>query len=196
MKIKICLTHSAEPFPQGRRKGAKVGKVVILCCLLLLLGCQQGEKPEEVVRQVQLKVAQVVSGQTIEVVGTVEQPSLISHVRLLGIDAPDLQQRPWGDAAKQHLEEMIGGKPVILEFDLQEKDQFGRTLAYVWKDGVLLNEQLVKNGDALFVSRSPNHKYDLRLERAQQWARIMGLGIWNPDKPMRLSPAEFRRQYR
>jgi micrococcal nuclease len=64
----------------------------------------------------------------------------------------------------------------------------------VWKNKVLLNEELVKQGNAMFVGRSPNHKYDQRLERAQQWARLMGQGIWNPEKPMRLTPAEFRRQ--
>ncbi len=184
MKIKICFLPVA-----------KVQRIVILSCLLLLVACQPQKKPEESTR-VQIKVAQVVSGQTLEVVGIGEQPSLISQVRLLAIDAPDLQQRPWGDAAKERLEALVGEQAVKLEFDVQMKDKFGRTLAYAWKDEVLLNEQLVKEGYALFVGRSPNHKYDLRLERAQQWARLMGQGIWNPEKPMRLTPAEFRRQYR
>jgi len=170
-------------------------KILILLCLLLLVACQHQNKPAEST-QVPLKVSQVVSGQALEVVGITEQPSLISQVRLLSIDAPDLQQRPWGDEAKERLEALIGEQPVILEFDLEAKDKFGRTLAYVWKDGVLLNEQLVKDGYALFVARSPNHKYDLRLERAQQWARLIGQGIWNPEKPMRLTPAEFRSQNR
>ena len=171
-------------------------KILILLCLLLLVACQP-QKNEEQSKQVFLKVAQVVSGQALEVVGTANQPTLISQVRLIGIDAPDMQQRPWGIEAKQQLEALIEeGQPVRLEFDMSEKDKFGRTLAYVWKDMVLLNEQLVKNGYALFVARSPNHKYDQRLERAQQWARLMGQGIWNPESPMRLTPAEFRRQNR
>jgi micrococcal nuclease len=172
-----------------------VQKILILLCLLLLVACQPQNKPEEST-QVQVKVTQVVSGQTLKVMGLGNQPSLISQVRLLGIDAPDLQQRPWGDEAKERLEAEVLEHPVILEFDVQVKDQLGRSLAYAWKNGVLLNEQLVKQGYALFVGRSPNHKYDLRLERAQQWARLMGLGIWDPEKPMRLTPAEFRRQYR
>jgi micrococcal nuclease len=170
-------------------------KILILLCVVLLVACQPQQQLNET-RQVQVKVAQVVSGQTLEVLRMPEQPTLVSQVRLLAIDAPDMQQRPWGDDAKQHLEELIGGQPVMLEFDLEEKDKFGRTLTYVWKDKVLLNEQLVKDGYALFVMRSPNHKYDQRLERAQQWARLVGVGIWNPDQPMRLTPAEFRRQNR
>ncbi|BAZ66412.1 MAG: thermonuclease family protein [Pelatocladus maniniholoensis HA4357-MV3] len=168
-------------------------KLVILSCLLLLVvGCQPRNKSLENT-QVQVKLAQVVSGQTLEVLGMGDQPNLISQVRLLGIDAPDLQQRPWGDTAKERLQALIKGESVTLEFDVEGQDKFGRILAYVWQDQVLLNEELVKQGQALFVGRSPNHKYDQRLERAQQWARIMGLGIWNPEKPMRSTPAEFRR---
>lgn len=172
-----------------------MNKIAILSCILLLLvGCQSPKKPEQSA-QMQVKVAQVVSGQTLEVLGMGDQPNLITQVRLLGIDAPDLQQRPWGNAARERLQELIAEQPVMLEFDVEVNDKFRRTLAYVWKDKVLLNEQLVKEGQALFVARSPNHKYDQRLERAQQYARLMGVGIWNPEKPMRLTPAEFRRQY-
>lgn len=160
------------------------------------MGCQP--KTPLADNQPLVKVARVVSGQTLEVLGLAEQPNLISQVRLVGIEAPDLRQRPWGDAAKDTLETMIGGAEqyVKLEFDIQAKDKIGRTLAYVWKDKVLLNEQLVKQGNVLFVARSPNHKYDQLLDRAQQWARLMQQGIWNPEKPMRLTPAEFRRQNR
>jgi micrococcal nuclease len=188
MKSEISLTQ--------RRKDAKVFRITTLLCLLLLVACQSQKKVEDPNRML-VKVAQVVSGQTIEVVGIGEQPSLITQVRLLNIDAPDLQQRPWGDAAKQRLEALIGGEQsVMLEFDVEVKDSFGRTLAYAWKDRVLLNEQLLKEGHGLFAPRSPNNKYDRRLERAQQWARLIGEGIWNPQKPMRLTPGEFRRQYR
>ncbi len=169
-------------------------KIAILTCLLLLMSCQNKNQLAD--NQAQVKVARVVSGQSLEVLGMAEQPNLISQVRLIGVDAPDLRQRPWGEAAKEQLEDLTGNaeQPVILEFDLEAKDKIGRTLAYVWKDKVLLNEELVKQGNALFVGRSPNHKYNQRLERAQQWARLMGQGIWNPEKPMRLTPAEFRRQ--
>jgi len=63
----------------------------LLCCLLLLVACQL-QRPVDENKRVQAKVVQVVSGQTLEVVGIAEQPTLISHVRLLSIDAPDLQQ--------------------------------------------------------------------------------------------------------
>jgi micrococcal nuclease len=104
--------------------------------------------------------------------------------------------------AKNRLEQMIGKvidgqvvlQSVFIEADVQEKDASGRWLAYVWYDGILLNEQLVAQGYVLAAPRSPNNKYDERIARAQEYARLMGYGIWNPNQPMRLTPAEFRRQ--
>jgi micrococcal nuclease len=170
-----------------------VTRIIILASLLLLVSCQSHNNSSIIPANV--KIARVVSGQSLEVLGMEAQPNLISQVRLIGLDAPDIRQLPWGDDAKQLVETLIGGanQAVNLEFDLEAKDKFNRTLAYVWKDKLLLNEEVVKQGYALFVARSPNHKYDQRLERAQQWARIMGKGIWNPDKPMRITPGEFRR---
>lgn len=162
-----------------------------------MAGCQSTGDSKGIAAQVQ----RVVSGHTLEVLNPTQQPALIERVRLIGIEAPDLKQQPWGAAAKNRLEQLISKmvaeqlvlQPVFLEPDVQEKDRSGRWLAYVWYDGMLLNEQLVKEGYVLAAPRSPNKKYDSRLARAQEYARIMGYGIWNPDQPMRLTPAEFRR---
>ncbi|MBO1067727.1 thermonuclease family protein [Dolichospermum flos-aquae UHCC 0037] len=170
-----------------------VPKIIILASFSLLVSCQSQSNSS--ITPASVRVARVVSGQSLEVLGMESQPNLISPVRLIGLDAPDIRQIPWGEDAKQFVESLIGGanQGVNLEFDLEAKDKFNRTLAYVWKDKLLLNEEVVKQGYALFVARSPNHKYDQRLEHAQQWARIMGKGIWNTDKPMRVTPGEFRR---
>ncbi|WP_066426160.1 thermonuclease family protein [Anabaena sp. 4-3] len=179
------------PNPQSLR--IWLSKIALIACLLLLVSCQA--KNSSVANQVEVRVARVVSGQSLEVVGMAQQANMISQVRLIGLDAPDLRQYPWGEESKELLTKLVGDftQPVRLELDMAAQDKMGRTLAYLWKDNQLLNEQVIKQGYALFVERSPNHKYDQRLERAQQWARIMGIGIWNPDKPMRQTPAEFRR---
>lgn len=104
-----------------------------------------------------------------------------------------MQQKPHGQAAKALLTQIIVGKEVKL--DEQKQDEYGRYLAYVWSD-LLVNEYLVKQGVAIVSEQSPNHKYDLRLVRAQQWARLQEKGIWNPKQPLTLTPAEFRSQYR
>lgn len=164
---------------------------------MFLVACQTAEPPNGITVQVQ----RVVSGQTLEVLNTQQQPALLERVRLIGIDAPDWRQEPWGAAAKSRLEKLVSGTAqprdatvILLEPDVQEKDPSDRWLAYVWQDGTLLNEQLIKEGYVLAALRSPNDKYNTRLARAQEYARVMGYGIWNPDQPMRLTPAEFRRQ--
>lgn len=165
--------------------------VFTLCCLLLLSSCQKAPQPTGTTVQ-----AEVVSGQTLEVTGVGDQPTLIVRVRLIGIEAPNIRQQPWGPEAKKRLQELVGKDPVLLESDVEVKDNFDRKLAYVWKNGVMLNEKMVAEGWALFQSRAQNTKYNERLERAQEWARLMGLGIWNIEKPMRQSPSQFSRQNR
>ncbi|AFZ30773.1 nuclease (SNase domain-containing protein) [Gloeocapsa sp. PCC 7428] len=164
-------------------------KIVCVLLLLLILGCQPKTTPQGKT----VKVTRVVSGNTLEVIGLEAQRNFNARVRLIGVDAPDLQQQPWGQTAKQQLEKIVQGSNVLLEFDVQQKDRFGRYQAYVWHDKVLLNEWLVAQGYVLAVARNPNDKYTQQLTRAQESARLMERGIWNPSQPMRLTPAEFRR---
>lgn len=163
--------------------------IIFVLILFLILGCQ----PETAPPGKTVKVTRVVSGNTLEVIG-LEQRNFNSRVRLIGVDAPDLQQQPWGQTAKQQLAKIVQGQNVLLEFDAQNQDTFGRYQAYVWHDKVLLNELLVAQGYGLAVSRNPNYRYTQQLNRAQESARLMGRGIWNPKQPMRFTPAEFRRQ--
>ena len=117
-----------------------VTRIIILASLLLLVSCQSHNNSSIIPANV--KIARIVSGQSLEVLGMEAQPNLISQVRLIGLDAPDIRQLPWGEDAKQLVEGLIGGanQAVNLEFDLEAKDKFNRTLAYVWKDKLLLNE--------------------------------------------------------
>ncbi|MEC4984129.1 MAG: thermonuclease family protein [Oscillatoria sp. PMC 1068.18] len=168
-------------------------KLIFWGLLLLLVACQTLPSPTTPTG-LTAQVQRVVSGQTLEVVVTSQQPALIERVRLIGIKAPDLEQEPWGNEAKQQLESLVSEgrdtanpsfKAVTVESDLQEKDRFERRLGYVWQEGKLLNEELVKQGYAIAIPSSPNIKYSDRLRHAQEYARIMGLGLWNPEQPLR-----------
>lgn len=175
-----------------KSKASIIWRLCIFCCLLLT-SCQSNRSANAITVQVQ----RIVSGHTIEVLGSTRQTPISDRIRLIGIEAPDLKQHPWGAAAKARLEQILsektGQQPVILEPDVKpEQDSSGRWPAYVWHNDVLVNEQLVKEGYVLAAPRAPNNKYDTRLARAQEYARLMGYGIWNPAQPMRLTPAEFR----
>jgi micrococcal nuclease len=169
--------------------------------LVLLAGCQASPPNYPTVQ-----ISRVISGQSVEWLDRSQQPPVIQQGRLIGIDAPDLAQAPWGKQAKQRLEELIGilGKDsVSLEFEGAEADKYGRRFVYLWKDGRLINEQLLKDGCVLASMRSPSSvetnagtKYRERFTRGSQYARIMGQGIWSPEHPMRMSPSEFRKEER
>ena len=87
---------------------------IALC--LLLASCQKPVIPTGTLVQVQ----RTVTGQTIEIITTVDQIALLEQIRLIGIEVPDLKQQPWGEAAKNKLEQLIGGKQVLLESDVEE----------------------------------------------------------------------------
>jgi micrococcal nuclease len=165
-------------------------RLLAIALSLLLISCQKPEVPQGNL----VKVERAISGQTIEVISTADNIALREQVRLVGIEAPDIKQDPWGKQAQQKLEQLIKGKQVLLESDVEEKDRFDRRLAYLWQDKVLVNELLVKEGYVLAAARSPNTKYQQRLADAQEWARLMGRGLWNSELPLRQTPAEFRQQ--
>ncbi|MGA7932418.1 MAG: thermonuclease family protein [Kovacikia sp.] len=167
----------------------------VLSCLSLVLGlflaaCQPAVSPQGLMVQVQ----HIANGGDFEVAGVAGYPEITELVRLEGIDIPDRAQAPWGEAARARLEHLLDNQQVLLETDAEPRNANGQRLAYVWLNGKLLNEQLVAEGYALAIAHPPNHKYDQRLAHAQDRARVLGLGIWNPQKPMRLMPAEFRNQ--
>jgi micrococcal nuclease len=166
--------------------------IVTIALMGGLLGCQTTLPPQGFEAQ----VAEVVSGQTLEVTGGSGQTEVTERVRLIGIEAPDLKQDPWGEQAKAQLAKLIGDRPVLLEADVEVREPNGRRLAYVWQNGILLNEKLVASGYVLASPRPPNQKYDRRLSRAQDQARILELGIWNPKQPLTIAPSDFRRQSR
>jgi micrococcal nuclease len=151
---------------------------------------------DETSGELQVQVAAIKSGQTIEVLEA--GSTLRKAVRLIGVEAPDPRQLPWGEAATQALQAQLAGQTVHLEFDQEQDDAYGQTLAYVWLGDRLINEGMVEEGWVLAQGRSPttdvnNTRYALRLANAQEAARLLHRGIWNPDQPMRQSPSDFRR---
>jgi micrococcal nuclease len=170
----------------------------LLVVLLLLTGCQSSPP-----NYPSVQISRVISGQAIEWVDRSQQPPVIQQGRLSGIDAPALAQEPWGKQAKQCLEESIvttGKESVRLELESADTDKHGRKFVYLWKDGGLINERLLKNGcvfqsmRAASATNTNGAKYRDRFDRSARYARLMGLGIWNPDRPLRVSPAEFRQE--
>jgi micrococcal nuclease len=119
------------------------------------------------------------------------------RVRLIGIDAPEIGQRPWGRKAKKYLETILdsSGWEVTLEFDIDKRDKYGRILAYLWtKNREMVNLLMVKSGYAMLFTFPPNVKYVQDFRVAQKEAREKDLGIWG-EKGLKETPSEYRREH-
>lgn len=129
-----------------------------------------------------LTVKRVVDGDTFWVDDGTEKGM---KVRLIGVDTPETvhPQKPiefFGKEASDFVKKLLEGQKVKLEYDVQEKDHYGRALAYVYlEDGTFLNAELVKKGYAQVMTVPPNVKFsDLFLD-LQKDAREKNLGLWN-----------------
>ncbi len=102
------------------------------------------------------------------------------QVRLIGINAPESGECV-GDLAKSALTEIIGGREVLIEADVEGTDQYGRLLRYVWIDGALINETLARDGLAQARAFEPNTARQSQIDAAGDQARLDEIGIWNPE---------------
>jgi micrococcal nuclease len=160
--------------------------VIISCfCLVWLFSCSSQSSQ---VNLVSGTVTKVNSGQTIEVVLTAT--SKVAKIRITGIDAPDLRQSPWGKKAQERLTELVMGLPIQLAIETSH-DRYQRLNAHIWQDKTLVSQQLVKEGCVL-ANTSYHHDYSKLLIDAQEYARLMGYGIWNSQEAMRHTPSQFR----
>ena len=100
-----------------------------------------------------------------------------ARVRYIGIDTPEAGDC-FGKEATLVNSSLLDSKEIVLEEDIEKLDRYGRKLAYVWVDGLLVNEELVKKGVATVTTYPPNVKYVDRFLEAQQDAKEQKLGIW------------------
>jgi micrococcal nuclease len=138
-------------------------------------------------------VEKVVDGDSLEAVVQGDR----EHIRLIGVDAPELAQRPWGKGAKKQLEQIVSasGWELRIEYDIEKRDAHDRILAYLWgRDGKLVNEEMVRSGLAVLFTIPPNVKYVDRFKAAQVIARENKLGIWGKGG-LRQLPSDYRREH-
>jgi micrococcal nuclease len=139
------------------------------------------------------QVMEVNDGDTV----TIRLDSGTYRTRLVGIDAPEMGQRPWGRRAKEHLIGIMrdSGWMVFVETDIVKHDKYDRLLAYLWtKQNELINERMVRDGYAVLFTLSPNVKYADRLAQAESRARNEMKGIWGP-KGLRENPFKYRERH-
>lgn len=129
------------------------------------------------------KVTRVVDGDTIIINFNGKE----EKVRLIGMDTPEsvhpdgTKNVAQGKIASEYTKTMLEDKEVSLEFDVQERDQYGRLLAYVYLDGVMVNRTLLKEGYAQIATFPPNVKYVAEFMELERVARENNMGLWNKN---------------
>ena len=134
-------------------------------------------------------VVRAIDGDTLELANK-------EHVRLIGIDTPESRKNEkalkdsrrsgmdvntivgLGQKAKSFVQQLVGKKHVRLEFDVVQRDKYGRLLAYVYllPDGdnetqeMFVNATIIQQGYASPMSIPPNVKFADDFKRLYQQA--------------------------
>lgn len=154
-------------------------KKIILLFVLLLTGCVAVDTPKQTV-----SYHRTIDGDTIELVisGKVEK------VRLLLIDTPEkassnTKEQPYAQEAKKRTKELLTqSKDISISFEkTQRTDKYGRILAYVFIDGQLVQDILVREGYARVAYYRGNERYYRQLQTSEVYARDSRKNIWSID---------------
>jgi len=123
------------------------------------------------------RVARVIDGDTI----VLEDGT---KIRYIGVDTPETvhPSKPvqfMGKEASAYNKQLVEGKEVRLEYDVERLDKYGRTLAYVYLDTLFVNAELLRAGYAQVLTIPPDVRYTERFLACQRQAREAGQGLWN-----------------
>ena len=146
--------------------------------LILVLLASGGTSPAAGADSLRVKVHWVDDGDTIVVAGG-------ERVRYLGINTPEVAHKeepgePFGDEAKDFNKKLVQGRWINLELAEQQRDHYGRLLAYVFlADGTFVNGELVRQGYAHLLRKQPKLRYWERLLALQRQALKEKKGMWS-----------------
>lgn len=105
-----------------------------------------------------------------------------TKIRLIGIDAPDLETQDCHSAeATSHLRSLLPtGRNVRIVYDTSRADRLGRTLAYAYRlpDGLFVNVAMARDGFATQLTTEPNTMHAEEIGAAAGEARTAGRGLW------------------
>lgn len=177
--------------------------LLALFVLLLLPGCASQSEAAGKPKLLQAVVTHVSDGDTVHV----RLNGRDEKVRFIGVNTPEIshpdlgiREQPYGKQAATYTKKRLLGKKVWLEFDVQQRDRYGRLLAYVWLGppaaftekeirAKMFNAELLLNGYAQVMTIPPNVKYADLFVKFQREAREKGKGLWGapvvakPGKP-------------
>lgn len=169
---------------RARRPLALVGLFLVIALLRFWASDHRPLSPPEGLEEGRHRVRRVVDGDTLLLESG-------ARVRLIGADTPETVKpnhpvEPYGPEATEFTKQQVrsAGGEVRLQMDREQKDRFGRFLAYVFVGDQMLNEELIRRG--LATARTEfNYSSSMkrRFRRAEEEARLAGRGIWSSPAP-------------
>jgi len=149
--------------------------------VLLIAGCSDdGSRKSGGAGDRHARVTKVTDGDTIRL-------GDLGPVRLIGIDTPEVYGgvECFGQEASRFAERLIPiGTRVRYRVGVDERDRYGRLLAYVWlPDGRMLNRVMVEQGYAQPRTIPPNVAFADVFRAGARAARRAGRGLWRACGP-------------
>ncbi len=153
-------------------------KIVFIFFGFLLLLPNKIDAKQEVVT-----FSKCVDGDTAKI----KKDSKIYTVRFLAIDTPETVKKnadiePYGKQASNYTcTTLKNAKKIVLEYDPKssETDKYGRLLAWVYADGKMLQEELLKKGYAEVAYLYGKYLYTDTLKELQAEAKAKKIGMWS-----------------
>jgi len=153
---------------------------------------EQKANPEAEQKEL-IPVLRVIDGDTI----VANIGGLPVHVRLIGIDSPELNDKRaqvacLAQKAKEEAEKLLDGQNIYLEKDSTQGDydKYNRLLAYVFlsngstsspQGNANFNKLMIEEGYAYEYTYNLPYKYQKEFKAAQSEARTAQKGLWNQN---------------
>jgi endonuclease YncB( thermonuclease family) len=172
--LKLLQTLLRNVLSQAKRRKSS-GPLLIVILTIAVFGISQLlEEPSAPLpgRGIELscKISAVHDGDTVD--ASCDTGRL--KVRVFGIDAPEIGQKPWGDNARTYLKALVPDGKVRVQ--VIDTDRYGRSVARLYNGEQDLGLTMVRQGWAVMYSQ---YNTSSTYETAQAQAKRERLGVWS-----------------
>jgi micrococcal nuclease len=134
---------------------------------------------------VRAHVVHVTDGDTVVLtgisVGEIHHATGGRKSRIIGVDTPEVYGSTdcYGPESSAFTKRELDGDDVLVTFDVDPVDRYGRALVYLWSDGRFFNGRLAQEGYAQQLTVPPNVRYAELFTKLVREAREAGRGFWS-----------------
>ena len=159
----------------------RLAPLLLLVAVVVVLFARGHDTPSKHATFGRAQVLRVVDGDTIRV----RLDGHTERVRYIGIDTPESVKpgtpvQCFAKRASAANAQLVAGRTVRLVGDVEQRDRYGRLLAYVYRepDGAFVNARLVRDGYARTLTIAPNVAHARELADLARAARRERRGLW------------------